>query len=215
MKGLFVTGTDTGVGKTLVSTALVLAYAQQGKRVAGLKPVVSGVTGGVWEDVEALRCASVPPRSVEDCALYTFQSAVAPRWAAREEGRTIDMEAIVRFVRQQAKTVNRVVVEGAGGFLVPLTDRQSFADLAQELQLPIVLVVALRLGAINHALLSYEAISARGLILAGWVGSNLSPDGAPGTLEGLQEALPAPCLGVVPYHSPVDPILALRYLKIP
>jgi len=215
MKGIFVTGTDTGVGKTLVSTALVLAYARRGERVAGLKPVVSGAVNGVWDDVEAMRHASVPPRSVEDCALYTFPPAIAPHWAARQEGRSIDVGAIARFVRQQAKTVDRVIVEGAGGFLVPLTARQGFADLAQDLQLPIVLVVGLRLGAINHALLSYEAIVTRGLVLQAWVGSALSPDVAPGTLEGLQEYLPAPCLGVIPYHSPVDPVFAIRYLKIP
>ncbi|MHB8254729.1 MAG: dethiobiotin synthase [Acidiferrobacter sp.] len=216
MKGVLVTGTDTGVGKTLVSAAIVLAYAQRGLRVAGLKPVVSGtVDGTTWEDVETLRLASTPPRSVEDCALYTFRPAIAPHWAAHQEGRQIDVEAIVRFVHKQAQTVDRVVVEGAGGFLVPLAPGRGFADLAQELGLPVVLVVGLRLGAINHALLSYEAIVSRGLVLQGWIGSTLEPDLAAGTLEGLLERLPAPCLGVVPYQSPVDPVMASRHLRLP
>lgn len=214
MNGLFVTGTDTGVGKTLVSAALVLAYSQQGVRVAGLKPIVSGVVNGVWEDVEILRQLSHPQRSVSDCALYTLQSAIAPQWAAREEGVSLDAARIVDFVRAQALTVDRVVVEGAGGFLVPLTSHYGFAHLAQDLQLPVVLVVGLRLGAINHALLTCEAIRNRGLVLRGWVGSALAADIPDGTIEGLQEWLPAPCLGLIPYRASVDAAYALDYLDL-
>ncbi len=216
LKGLFVTGTDTGVGKTLVSAALVRAYAAQGLRVAGLKPVVSGmVEGGVYEDVEALRCASVPSRAVNECALYTFPPAIAPHFAAWQAGRRIDLGEIERFVREQAQDVERVVVEGAGGFLVPLTPTAGFADLAAALGLPIVLVVGLRLGAINHALLTCEAILARNLPLAGWVGTWLAPDLAAGTLEGLRDHMPVPCLGIIPYHTPLDLEFAARHLEIP
>lgn len=216
MKGVFVTGTDTGVGKTLVSTALVLGYGRQGQRVAGVKPVVSGVTEkGVWEDVEALRAASTPPRAIAECTLHAFDPAIAPHWAAREAGRSLDLEALVRFVREQAQTVDRVVVEGAGGFLVPLGDGLGFGDLAQALALPVVLVVGLRLGAINHALLTYEAIARRGLVVEGWVGSALGSDVPPGTVEGLHEYLPAPCLGIVPFHTPVDPFFAGRHIRLP
>ncbi|MHB1707042.1 MAG: dethiobiotin synthase, partial [Acidithiobacillus sp.] len=153
MKGFFVTGTDTGVGKTVVSAALVHAYAARGERVAGLKPVVSGAVDGVWEDVEILRQASVPPRSREECNLYAFPAAIAPHWAAQQVGQRIDLDAILRFLEEQAAGVDRVIVEGTGGFLVPLGDGRSFADLALGLRLPVVLVVDLRLGAINHALL--------------------------------------------------------------
>ncbi|MHB1513039.1 dethiobiotin synthase [Acidiferrobacter sp.] len=215
-QGVFVTGTDTGVGKTLVSAALVRAYAAQGLRVAGLKPVVSGmVEGGLYEDVEALRRASVPPRTVGDCALYTFPPAIAPHFAAGQAGCRIDLQAIERFVREQARDVERVVVEGAGGFLVPLTATAGFADLAAALGLPIVLVVGLRLGAINHALLTCEAILARKLPLVGWVGTWLAPDLAAGTLEGLRDHMSVPCLGIIPYHAPLDPEFAARHLIIP
>ena len=215
VQGVLVTGTDTGVGKTLVSTALVLGYGRRGERVAGLKPVVSGLVGGFWEDVESLRLASKPKRAVSECTLYGFRSAIAPHWAAREEGRTIDVPAIVGFVREQAESVDRIVVEGAGGFLVPLNSHSGFADLAQSLGLPVLLVVGLRLGAINHARLTCEAIMARGLVLQGWVGSALSPEIAAGTIEGLNEYLPTPCLGIVPYHTPVDPTFALQHLNLP
>lgn len=215
MRGLLVTGTDTGVGKTLVSTALVLGYGRRGERVAGLKPIVSGAVDGVWEDVESLRLASSPQRAVEECTLYSFRAAIAPHWAAREEDRAIDVEAAVGFVREQAKSVDRVVVEGAGGFLVPLNARAGFAELAQSLRLPVLLVVGLRLGAINHARLTCEAIAARGLVLQGWVGSALGPEVAAGTIEGLSEYLPVPCLGLIPYHMPLDPAFALQHLSLP
>jgi len=216
MKGFFVTGTDTGVGKTLVSAVLVHAYAARGERVAGLKPVVSGAVDGVWEDVEILRQASIPPRSREECNLYAFPPAIAPHWAARQAGLRIDLVAILRFLEEQAAGVERVIVEGAGGFLVPLGDGQSFADLALALQLPVLLVVDLRLGAINHALLSAEAILRRGLPWGGWVGNRVSPRPvAAGTLEGLQEGLPGPCLGVLPYQAIPCPQVLGQYLKIP
>ncbi len=215
LRGVLITGTDTGVGKTLISTALVLGYGRRGEHVAGLKPVVSGSVGGLWEDVESLRLASSPPRTVEECTLYGFRSPIAPHWAAREEGRTIDVEAVAGFVCEQARSVDRIVVEGAGGFLVPLNSHGGFADLAQSLQLPVLLVVGLRLGAINHARLTCEAIAARGLVLQGWVGSAVGPEVAAGTIEGLKEYLPTPCLGIVPYHTPVDPAFALQHLSLP
>ena len=212
LQGLFVTGTDTGVGKTLISTALVRAYARSGLHVAGLKPVVSGVVGGRWEDVEALRRASVPPRAERACCLHAFHEAIAPHWAAQQAGCEMDVEGIADFVRAQARSVDAVVVEGAGGFLVPLNARHGFADLAQALGLPVVLVVGLRLGAINHALLTEEAILRRGLTVRGWVGNHLAAEVAPGTLEGVRERMASPCLGVVPYHVPVDAGRALRCL---
>ncbi|WP_461275553.1 dethiobiotin synthase [Acidithiobacillus sp.] len=215
MKGFFVTGTDTGVGKTVVSAALVHAYAARGERVAGLKPVVSGAVDGVWEDVEILRQASVPPRSREECNLYAFPAAIAPHWAAQQVGQRIDLDAILRFLEEQAAGVDRVIVEGAGGFLVPLGDGRSFADLALGLRLPVVLVVDLRLGAINHALLSAEAIIRRGLPWGGWVGNHVRPQPvAAGTLEGLQEGLPGPCLGVFPYHAAPRPQTLSRCLNL-
>lgn len=216
LQGLFVTGTDTGVGKTLVSAALVRAYAARGLRVAGLKPVVSGMApDGTYEDVETLRHASVPPRAVNECTLHAFPPAIAPHFAAQQAGCAIDLGEIGRFVREQAQDMERVVVEGAGGFLVPLTRTAGFADLAAALGLPIVLVVGLRLGAINHALLTCEAILARNLTLAGWVGTWLAPDLAAGTLEGLRDYMPVPCLGIIPHHTPLDPEFAARHIEIP
>lgn len=175
----FVTGTDTGVGKTLVSTALLHALARHHKRVVGMKPVAAGtimVQGSeVNDDVLALRAASTlaVPAALGNPVL--LPDAVSPHVAAARAGRVIDVAHIVACHRQLVQLADAVVVEGAGGFLVPLSANETGADLAQALDLPVVLVVGLRLGCLNHALLTLEAIRARGLKLAGWVANHIDP----------------------------------------
>lgn len=201
--GVFVTGTDTGVGKTLVSAALVHAAAALGLRAAGVKPVAAGCLraeeGLRSEDVELLQAAANVRLTPQLINPYAFEPPLAPHIAARQAGTDIDLAVIRQAVAQARSKVDLLVVEGVGGFRVPLNARQDTADLASLLGLPVVLVVGLRLGCLNHALLTAEAIAARGLTLAGWVGNRIDPHMAAATenVQALHDLLPAPCLGLV------------------
>lgn len=208
---IFVTGTDTGVGKTLVSTGLLHALARHHGRVVGMKPVAAGTEwiNGVQanEDVVALRAAatcSVPP-ALDNPVLLA--DPVSPHIAAARAGVHIDIGHLVVCQRALAALADAVVVEGAGGFLVPLSNSETGADLAQALDLPVLLVVGLRLGCLNHALLTAEAIRARGLTLAGWVANHVDPGmlAQEDNIAFLQQALPAPLLATIPYQASPDP----------
>jgi len=218
-RGLFVTGTDTEVGKTLVAAGLIHAFRRLGVRAAGMKPVAAGCfeTSGGWknEDVEALRVASNVDAPLDEINPYCFLAPVAPHVAAAREGRSIELGRIRDRFEALSRRADAVVVEGAGGFLVPLNDREDFADLAQMLGLPVVLTVGMRLGCINHALLTQEAISSRGLVLAGWVANRIDPEmnAFEENLATLESRLRAPLLGVVPYMAVPD--AALTSLRIP
>lgn len=201
----FVTGTDTEIGKTFVSCALLHAARARGWTALGMKPIAAGTEpDGSNEDVEQLRAASslaLPPREVNP---YLFRPPVAPHIAAAEEGVKMDFGAIGKAYENLAARADVVVVEGVGGFRVPLGKDGDSADLAVALGLPVILVVGMRLGCISHALLTAEAIASRGLILAGWVANRIDPAMArfDENLAALRERLPAPLLGVVP-HAPV------------
>jgi len=175
----FVTGTDTEVGKTLVSCAFVHHLRKTHARVVGMKPVAAGTVdtphGPDNEDAVALRAAGsvTVPRELDNP--YCLPLPMSPHLAARAAGQVIDLDLLADRYRQLAALADVVVVEGAGGFHVPLNDTQTGADLAQRLGLPVVLVVGLRLGCLNHALLTAEAIRARGLTLAGWVANRIDP----------------------------------------
>ncbi len=177
-KGVFVTGTDTGVGKTFVAAALLRALGDAGLRAVGMKPVAAGIDPGcgVNADVAALARAGNVDAPLADRNPYAFAAPVAPHLAAHAEGRTIDIGVIAQAYGRLAALSDAVVVEGAGGALVPLDERRDMLDIACVLGLPVLLVVGMRLGCLNHALLSALAIRARGLILAGWVANRLSPD---------------------------------------
>ncbi len=175
--GVFVTGTDTGVGKTFVATALLRALATRGARVAGMKPVAAGIEAGEASnaDVSALAAADGLHLPLRDRNPYGFLPAIAPHLAAEAAGVAIDIGVIVAsFARLRAR-VDFIVVEGAGGVLVPLDRDHDMLDLAAALDLPVLLVVGLRLGCINHALLSAQAIAERGLPLAGWIANATGP----------------------------------------
>jgi len=206
MMGCFVTGTDTNVGKTLVAAGLLHALARSGhRRVVGMKPVAAGVVpwGEDWacEDAIALRAASTLAVLPELDNPVLLPEPLSPHIAAARAGVQIDIDAIVRSYRALASQADAVVVEGAGGFLVPLTGTHTGADLAQALALPVVLVVGLRLGCLNHALLTAEAIRARGLTLAGWVANRVDPamEAADENIAYLRAQLGAPMLADVPY----------------
>jgi len=206
-----VTGTDTGVGKTLVSRALLHGFAVRGKRVAGFKPVAAGCDAdGCNGDAKALRAMSSQPPDYGQVNPYCLREAIAPHIAARKENVNIDLSRVVDSYRKLAARYDVVIVEGAGGFRVPLNDTQDSADLAQALDLPVILVVGMRLGCLNHALLTVEAIAARGLELAGWVANATVADMAmrDENIAALRQRIAAPLLGTVPHMAQPGAIMA-------
>jgi len=217
----FVTGTDTGVGKSLVAAALLHACRARGYSTAGMKPVAAGceLVDGEWrnEDVETLIAASSVAAPRELVNPYLFRPAIAPHIAAAEASALISSAHIAHCYSQLTNLAQSIIVEGAGGFLVPLGKTEDMGDLAKALGLPVVLVVGMRLGCLNHALLSTEAIHARGLTLAGWVANRIDP-GMPRfdeNLQTLQEMLAAPLLGVLPYFQQPDAHAAAACLHLP
>jgi dethiobiotin synthetase len=204
----FVTGTDTGVGKSLVSAALLHLLVDGGLGAVGMKPVAAGsvVLDGrlVNDDVEQLAAAGNLSLPAALRAPYILQAAAAPHIAAARDGVTISLEHLLDCYYQLAASAETVVVEGVGGFCVPLSDEADTADLAQQLGLPVVLVVGMRLGCLSHALLTAEAIRSRGLVLAGWVANLIDPDMEYLTdnIAALAARLGAPLLGVLPALGP-------------
>ena len=176
-RGLFVTGTDTGVGKTYVAAALLRALAAAGVRAVGMKPVAAGIAAGqdVAADVAALAAADGRAVPLPDRNPYAFAPAIAPHVAARDAGVAIDIAVIAAAHARLAAAADVVVVEGAGGVRVPLGPGRDMLDIAGALGLPVLLVVGVRLGCLNHALLSADAIHRRGLPLAGWVANRIDP----------------------------------------
>jgi len=217
MMGCFVTGTDTGVGKTLVSAGLLHALARHHRRVVGMKPVAAGLVpwGDDWasEDAIALRSASTLAVRARSAPPVLLPDPLSPHIAAARAGVQIDIAAIVRSYQALAAQADAVVVEGAGGFHVPLTDTLTGADLAQALALPVVLVVGLRLGCLNHALLTAEAIRARGLTLAGWVANRVDPDmlAPDDNIAWLRQRLGAPLLADIPWGDHAAHSLAAHF----
>lgn len=216
----FVTGTDTGIGKTLIASALIHAMAAQGRRVAGMKPVASGATwhDGCWhnDDVDALRAASNLTLSAGLINPYLLQEPAAPHIAAAAEGVHIDLHHIARCYQAVRASADTVIVEGVGGFIVPLNDDCDTADLVCRLDLPVILVVGIRLGCINHALLTNEAIAARGLHLAGWVANLVTPETAnvAPMIATLRQRISAPLLGCVPCLTTPDAAGAAQFLDL-
>ncbi len=218
-QGLFVTGTDTGVGKTLFSAALLHALASLGLRAVGMKPVAAGadLRDGAWvnEDVALLAAASGGRAPPELANPYLFREPIAPHLAAGHKGVTIEIPRIAAALEALRAMADVVVVEGVGGFRVPLGPGRDTADLAVRLGLPVILVVGMRLGCLNHALLTAEAVAARGLRLAGWVANRIDPDMAAydENLAALAAWLGSPPLAELPPLSPPDPARAGRLLS--
>lgn len=205
-KGFFVTGTDTGIGKTTVSCALLHAFAAQGKKVAGMKPIVAGSENGQWLDVEQLLTASNVNVTRQQINPYAFDPPISPHLAAQQSGTEIDLSVIHHAYQQLSAKADLVIVEGAGGFLVPINDRQNGADLAKMLNLPVILVVGMRLGCLNHALLTAQAIQAAGLTLAGWVANCIDPqmEVVAENIATLEQRLDCPLLGTLPFLGETD-----------
>lgn len=206
-RGIFVTGTDTGVGKTWVSAGLMVALQQQGLRVLGMKPVAAGceetADGLRNDDALLLQQHGSLPMDYVAINPYAFKPPVAPHLAAAQAGVHIEIEHITRHYHSLAAAADAVVVEGAGGWLVPLNERETMADLAVQLELEVLLVVGLRLGCINHALLTAESIRAHGGRLTGWVANTLDlhMSKLPQNILSIQQRIGAPLLGLIPYHE--------------
>lgn len=179
-QAFFVTGTDTDVGKTYVACKLISDYVAQGYKVVGMKPVAAGGgwVDGKWlnDDVLKLEAASNVKAPRELVNPYSFKEAIAPHIAAENAGVEIKIEVIQQAFKRLVDIADIVIVEGAGGFLVPINNKESMADLAVVLNIPVILVVGMKLGCINHSLLTVEAIQARNLNLHGWVANNIEPD---------------------------------------
>ena len=205
MKGVFVTGTDTEIGKTWAACALLAALGTRGLATVAMKPVASGcqVTpdGLRNDDALALLSAATVQVPYQQVNPYAFEPPIAPHIAAREAGVAIDFQEIASAAHRLAARADFLVVEGVGGWRVPLSQQGGVSVLARTLDLPVVLVVGLRLGCLNHALLSAETILGDGLTLAGWIANSVDPamSRREDNLAALREGIPAPCLGVLPF----------------
>lgn len=202
----YVTGTDTGIGKTIASTALLHALRARGQRAVGMKPVASGCTreadGWRNEDALALQDSSAPRPAYDDLNPYALPLPLAPELAAADAGVQLELAPIAAAFDRLRAQADVVVVEGVGGWAAPLSATLDQADLARALRLPVVLVVGLRLGCLNHARLSAAAIAADGLQCIGWIGNEIDPamERIDDNMAMLRARLPMPCWGRLPYR---------------
>lgn len=218
--GYYVTGTDTAVGKTQVSVALLHALREKGRTAVGMKPVASGCvrTGQGWrnDDAQALQAASDPSPAYELVNPFALPAATAPQIAAAAAGMQVSLPPILAAYAALQATADVVVVEGVGGWLAPLADELEQAGLVAALQTPVILVVGLKLGCLNHARLTEHAIRADGLHLAGWIGNAVEPSLAfseeYSTL--LHRTLQAPCLGFLPHDARREAASFAEYLRL-
>lgn len=222
-RGLFICGTDTGVGKTYISTLLIGALRNAGIRVAGMKPVASGakiVNGELINDdaMQLLQAANVQC-NYESVNPYCFAPPVAPHLAAQETGTVIDIDVIEQNYRKLSAQADVVIVEGVGGWSVPINDTQTMADVVSALQLPVIMVVGMRLGCLNHALLTAQAIAQSGNRFAGWIANAIEPDmmRLDANIASLAARLPALCIATVMFdtatqlsHATILKLLAAR-----
>ncbi|WP_159016642.1 dethiobiotin synthase [Cognatiluteimonas profundi] len=217
--GFYVTGTDTGIGKTVASTALLHALRHGGASAVGMKPVASGcvATAQGWrnDDALALLAASDPQPAYADLNPYALPLPLAPELAARAAGVIVELAPIQAAYARLRAQAQYVVVEGVGGWAAPLSGALDQVDVVRALDLPVVLVVGLRLGCLNHAYLTARAIAGDGCRLAGWIGNEIDPDAAcrDEILELLRARIAAPCWGWLPHVRPPDvPALSRRLL---
>jgi len=218
---MFVTGTDTGVGKTLASCTLLHALRARGLRAVGMKPLASGCVdtadGLRNDDALALQSASQPRPAYPDINPFSLPEPLAPEIAAREAGVSVSLPPILAAHARLAAQADAVVVEGVGGWMAPLATNLMQADLVHALDLPVVLVVGLRLGCLNHAYLSARAIEGDGCRLAGWIGTGVDRDmlRVDENRALLAERLPAPCLGWLPWQASPDPAALAQHIRLP
>jgi dethiobiotin synthetase len=219
--GYFITGTDTECGKTEITLGLMRLLQGQGATVLGMKPVASGAeeTAQGLRNNDAFRIQQAGSQQIPYSQVnpYLYQPAIAPHLASQQQGEEIRFQQIVDNYRQLATQADIVLVEGVGGWRVPLGPDGGVAELASTLGLPVILVVGLRLGCINHALLTAAAIRASGLQLAGWVANLIDPDMAEieGNIATLEQHIKAPCIGKIPYIDMVTAEAIASRLSLP
>ena len=221
MDRVFITGTDTGVGKTVASAALLHAFRARGLRAVGMKPVASGCepTPEGWrnEDALALQAASDPRPPYDDVNPYALPAPLAPEIAARDAGVDVQLGVLVSAFERLHPLADMVLVEGVGGWAAPLTATLDQRHLVQELRLPVVLVVGMRLGCINHARLSARAIQEDGARLVGWIANEVDPVMArrDENFALLSARMPVPCWGRLPHVADIDAGQLSRHIAIP
>ena len=221
-RGCFVTGTDTGVGKTLVAGALLKLARDAGLTTAALKPVAAGVTEHsgkmVNEDAIVLQALSTSNQSYEEINPILLDEPIAPHIAAKAQGTELTLNALVNKSKPVIENQNSdfIVVEGAGGWLVPIDEENTLADYAQAIDLRVVLVVGMKLGCLNHAMLTVDSIIGNGLTLAGWVGSLIDPDmlAVGENIDTLLNRIPSPCLGIVDFLPTPSVEIAASFISI-
>ena len=218
MSGVFIAGTDTGVGKTLVAQALIQRGVAAGKRVAAMKPISAGcmwtAEGWLNDDVALLRATSNVVLSLALMNPYAFEAPIAPHLAAQESGIEIDLACIAAAYREIESQSDEVIVEGVGGLLVPINANDTAADIVLRLKLPVILVVGMRLGCLNHALLTVEAMAQRGIKLQAWVANQIDPAMLEfeRNLSCLKDRIAAPLLGVLPFRPKLGNAPAVKWL---
>ena len=205
--GIFITGTDTGIGKTIASCAIMHELAKQGFSVAGMKPIASGATSHQGQlkndDALALMRHSTAAQEYKYVNPYCFEPAIAPHIAAELAGIEINMNSIQQSYAKLCEKVDWVVVEGVGGWLVPINMEQEVSDIADQLNLPVILVVGLRLGCINHALLTLESIRSKNIKIIGWIANHVVPKlhSSDQIIKTLQNKMNTTYLGYLPHFD--------------
>lgn len=224
LNSVFITGTDTGIGKTFYSQLLLQSLNTAGLRTAAMKPLASGaeLCDGELRNADALVLQQAANTLIPyaECNPYCFAPPAAPHLAAKQAGVQIEFDVIQQAYEQVAKQVDFTVVEGVGGWLVPMDQRHVLADLVQAMDLPVILVVGMRLGCINHALLTAENMTQRGVALIGWVANVIEPDMLylQENIEAIAQRIPAPLLDVIdfinqPEQIKTQPRLNIKWLE--
>jgi dethiobiotin synthetase len=221
-KVLFITGTDTDIGKTLIATGLLEAANSQGKKTAAIKPVAAGCNdtgeGPQNEDALMLQAAANTELSYQQVNPVALDEPMAPHIAAKEQGKRLSADRLTGFCRGITMLpVDLVVIEGAGGWRVPINNRESMAEIPKQLNAEVVLVVGLKLGCINHALLTAQAIRSDGVKIAGWVANTMDEDmlRLDENIDTLKQLINEPCLGVIPKLSDKSPQQVATFLTVP
>ncbi len=210
-KGFFITGTDTEIGKTTASLTLMRAFKQNGYKVAGMKPVAAGCMispdGLRNDDALTLQSESSIELPYDLVNPFAYEPPIAPHIAAAQSNRPIDIETLISSYNKIAAQVDVVIVEGVGGWAVPINEHQTMADVAKALNLPVILVSGIRLGCLNHTLLTYEAIRSKSCQCAGWIANFLSENTpvSQQNIEYLKTTLPMPYIGTIPYFENTQP----------
>ena len=220
-KGFFITGTDTEIGKTTISLGLIAALQNANHKVSAMKPVASGceIINGELKNDDALKLIKACHQNLhyKDVNPYAFKPSIAPHIAAEHAGIHIDIPTICKLADTHKANSDYCIIEGVGGWQVPLNETETVEDLALALNLPVILVVGLRLGCINHALLTAKAIQDSGLILAGWVANHchMNSDNADEVIESINQRINSPCLGITDHLNKAEPEIFGEMLDIP